>query len=64
MTRQAARPMGKTRGEGRAPAEKQQRVLATPESRREARAKRKREDEEWAARSGPVTVRKTGENDG
>lgn len=54
--------MGKTRGEGRAPAEKQQRVLSTVESRREARAKRKREDEEWASKSGPVTTRKTGDN--
>lgn len=56
--------MSKTRGEGRAEAEKSQRVLATRESIRQAAAKRKAEDDEWAARCGPVTTRKIGEHDG
>jgi hypothetical protein len=50
--------MSKTNGEGRSSAEKAGRVIDT-----EAYAKRKRkkqEDDAWAARSGPVEVRKIG----
>ena len=47
--------MSKTRGEGRAAAEKQSKVL-TPAEVRRAKEKRQAEEEaEWAARSGPVT---------
>jgi hypothetical protein len=51
--------MSKTNGEGRSSAEKAGRVIDT-----EAYAKRKRKKEEeksWAAKSGPIEVRKIGE---
>lgn len=46
--------MSRTRGEGRAPAEKAGRFI-DPAFKARARARRKREDQAWAARSGEVT---------
>lgn len=54
--------MSKTRGEGRTEPEKSQRVIATREALRQQAAQRRKEDEEWAAKCGPVTVRKIGES--
>lgn len=50
--------MAKNKGEGRAPSEKAQRVLSTPEYRKAQREKLKREEQEWAEKSGPVEVRR------
>lgn len=50
--------MSKSRGEGRSSAEKAQTVI-TPYSVRKARAEKlRKEEEEWASKSGPVEVRK------
>lgn len=54
--------MGKTKGEGRAEAEKSQSVRATRDYLRQQAERRKAEDIEWAAKCGPVTVRKIGES--
>ena len=49
--------MSRTRGEGRSSAEKSGRLLEDPAATRERRNARRREEEEWAARSGPVETR-------
>lgn len=51
--------MSRTRGEGRASAEKAGSLVSTPEARRARRAGRQAEQEEWAAKNGPVVVRRT-----
>lgn len=50
--------VGKTRGEGRSKGEKGQTFRSSIPTLREVEEQRRREEEEWAARSGPVTVRK------
>ena len=50
--------MSRTRGEGRAPAEKQSTVLRTPEERRAHRERLLAEEREWSARNGPVVVKR------
>lgn len=54
----------KTHGEGRAGGEKGGRLIETPEAARKRRNARRREDEEWAARSGPVVTIKPEWRDG
>lgn len=49
--------MSRAKGEGRSPAEKGQRLIA-PGYNRERRKAEAAEEADWAARSGPVTVRK------
>jgi hypothetical protein len=48
--------MGQTKGEGRAPAEKSQRVIESEAARRDRRERRQAEDAYWAAQNGPVAV--------
>jgi len=50
--------MGQSKGEGRAKSEKSQRVFEPASVRRERLAKAKAEEAAWAARSGPVVVRR------
>ena len=50
--------MGKTKGEGRAKNEKSQGFITPAEIRKQEAEKRKKEEEEWASKSGPVKVRK------
>ena len=50
--------MSRSKGEGRSPAEKQQRVLETPEARRRRIAQLKAEKKRWEDLAGPVTVTK------
>ena len=50
--------MAKTRGEGRSISEKQQRVFTTPEAASEYKKRRAQEEADWAAKSGPVEVRR------
>ena len=53
--------MSKNRGEGRAKNEKSQRVVALGQSYGDLQKKLRAEEEEWAEKCGPVTVRKVGE---
>jgi len=53
--------MSKSKGEGRSSGEKGQRLLNTVVTRGQLEKKRKQEEEEWAAKCGPVTVRKIGD---
>lgn len=54
--------MTRTRGEGRSGSEKGQRVIEPAEDRRARRSRERAEDEAWAARCGPVIVRKIGDS--
>jgi hypothetical protein len=49
----------KTRGEGRAAGEKGSRVVVPANARRQRRATEFAEEAAWAARSGPVEVRRS-----
>lgn len=53
--------MSKTKGEGRTPSEKSQKILTPYEVRKRELAKRQQEEKEWASRSGPVIIRKKAE---
>lgn len=50
--------MSRTKGEGRSGAEKAFRVVQPKAVTRARRDKERAEEQEWAARSGPVTVTK------
>lgn len=50
--------MSKTSGEGRSQNEKSQRLITPYENRKQEKERKAREETEWAAKSGPVTVRK------
>lgn len=50
--------MSKSRGEGRAASEKQQRVVTPAEVRTAQRERRKAEEAEWAAKNSPVVTKK------
>lgn len=53
--------MGKSKGEGRAKSEKSQKVVTPYAVRKERRERIKAEEDEWAAKSGPVEVRRIDE---
>ena len=50
--------MSKTRGEGRSPSEKTQRVIETSEARGRRITKMRAEKERWAKLAGPVIITK------
>lgn len=50
--------MSKSRGEGRSSSEKAQTVVTPYSVRKAQKEKLKQEEEQWASKSGPVTVRK------
>jgi hypothetical protein len=53
--------MSASQGEGRAPSEKAQRLITPADIRRIEIERAHAEEAEWAAKSGPVTVRRKDE---